>query len=384
MVIIICYQLFSIADEEREIFVMKSIKYLILISIMASLFITILPCYAAENEESKENKPMVYVTGSEQETLYNLLLQNFSPDYKKVMDYYSLTFVKDSITRVYTVDLFEYAETGDMNVKTLTDYRQEKNKDKTDGNVYAVKLIDSNQKYGGSIIFSVEDNFAYNLHFWCTPETGLTEDAKRYKASCSYADHAVRIKSIVGKDELVSANDVKYIFINRMGYFFYIESEDKFITQGYVYVNPEPWDNTANDYSFDSDELKIMADRELKAYQEFVAKYEQWKKEHPGEPWTYTGDYTTLSYSASECSKVDNIVDIAEYLGIDFSVETPIDAKSEPYVPIVDSKVESDVTTHEDNNNIQKIILWCCVGLGVFAIIVSSAIAIVHRKKSKG
>lgn len=334
-------------------------KKLWLMSIIALLFVTVIPCHASEFYEEKS---MIYATGSDQETIYKLL-QKDSFDFKKSLDSLSLTVVKESISPVYTIDLLEYAETGVINVKPSLAGKESTDNKNNRGNVYIAKTITTQQEFGGNIMFYVEDNVAYSMFF--TP-SDKTNNVSRYQASCSYADHAVRIQNRLKEDKFVSVYDIKYVIINSVGDFFYISNNkhNTLIPVGYISSDASDLGFTAQVDTLihvDSD-LKTLADNRLEEHKAFIRKKEQWEKEHPGELWDYTGD-NSVSPLISGCSQVDNIQNIAEYLNLDLNADVSKPAHSAP-------------------NNLRNIIFYCCITLGI-CITVTGISVIAYRKKCR-
>ena len=115
---------------------------------------------------------MVYTTKSIQESFYQLT-QNDSFDYFKALEYDNLKIVKESITTVYTVDMQEYAESGQFDLKPMVKgLKQNTNA----GNVYIAKVVTAENAYGGNIMFYIEVEVAYNIRF--TPSITLEESSQ--------------------------------------------------------------------------------------------------------------------------------------------------------------------------------------------------------------
>ena len=110
---------------------------------------------------------MVYTTKSIQESFYQLT-QNDSFDYFKALEYDNLKIVKES-----TVDMQEYAESGQFDLKPMVKgLKQNTNA----GNVYIAKVVTAENAYGGNIMFYIEVEVAYNIRF--TPSITLEESSQ--------------------------------------------------------------------------------------------------------------------------------------------------------------------------------------------------------------
>ena len=289
--------------------------------ILICLLTLSLTCYA----ESNKSGAMVYASGEQLDQIYESF-QSDSSDIKIMLETYSLTVVKESITPVYTLSLSEYAQSGKMNIVPLwcSHSGLESN---GKGNVYVAKTLTSEKQYEGTLTFFVENGTAYffmhtfsvNSPFWQDDFS----DSASYAASPSYADHAKRISSALGETNLISAHDVKYVLIDSLGSFFYIKNNkhDRFFSTGYISAsNSSTKPNGIVDYSIDATgELWNLANDYWAKEKAFLAEKAEWEAKHPGEVWDKTGGIG-VSPIVSECSHVDNILDIASYLNIDYSI----------------------------------------------------------------
>ena len=237
-----------------------------------------------------------------------------------------------------------------------------------DKRVYSSKMIDGNNAFSGSMTFYVDDGIAYRLYSSPQP---FKEYEYQY-ASTSYADHAKRIQKILKLDSLVSPVDVKYVVIDGVGDFFCVKSQDRmhFIAVGIMPVALEHTDKFPIDYALDDVGLKQIADQQLEKYNAHLAEVEKWEKEHPGEEWTATGssDGQTI---VSQCSEVDNVLDIAEYLNIDFTVNWD----SGKIINVAVNLAENKTNDYNKTTNLfTKIAITCsiCLAIGVLIFVALS------------
>ena len=259
---------------------------------------------AATSEE------MVYASEDVRETLY-AATQEESFDCFNILELYGWKIVKESITVVYTIDMEELADNGKLVVEPGFD------EDTDDGRVYIAKLVDEEGEYVGNLGLKIEDGIAFGHFYDGTPETQAQNG--KYRASSSYADHAVRIQNMLKTPDFVSVYDVKYIQVSRVGWFFYIENQDEpvMIPVGYVNVeasNVEPSDKADDWWTVEKlkEQVGIIVEwkRELKAFKE------AWEAEHPGEAFSYAIGGPPVTTAAGGCGPIDNILNIDEYLGI--------------------------------------------------------------------
>ncbi|MBQ9797616.1 MAG: hypothetical protein IJW50_07825 [Clostridia bacterium] len=272
---------------------MRRLTFIMAISI---LLLSILSCTAPESIDEYE---MVFLTGDKLDYVYDLLLDD-SSDYKKLLEHYSLTIVKESITPIYTVDLLEYAKNGHF-ILTLHG-----------SNMYIAKIITAENEFAGNVAFYIKDGVARHGGDTLSNKHPLfIGPGGNYLASCSYADHAWRIQEILNKNEFVSPYDVKYVSIEYVGDFFYVKNngEDVFIPVGFMKCDEtdtepiEPIDLSL----FVDTQLKVFADSQLE-------EYNKWKQEYHG--LFEVGEFR-MAQIYSGCSRVDNIMNIHEYLNID-------------------------------------------------------------------
>lgn len=281
---------------------MKKVKFILSIVFALTLCLTMLvPSYAAEEKE------MVYANERTQNELYSML-NDSSFDYYAALQAEELIIVKESITRVYTVSLLEYGESGNLEVEPMTSGIE-------NNSVYIAKVVTKDGSYAGNIKFYVSNNTAYNLLF--SPSPILTEyyvdvESPRYIASCSYADHARRIQSILKRSSFVPVERVKYIVIDNVVEGFLVQDETTFNIIPVGYISKDKLDTV--DVKLTGSDLSDLASEYLQNYNKQLKEKENWVSQNPSEQWSFTGAY--LSPIISGVSAVDNINNIYEYLNI--------------------------------------------------------------------
>lgn len=322
---------------------MKKNKLLASICFLLICLLTLsLTCYA----EPDKSGSMVYTSGKQMDQIYELL-QSDSYDLKKMLEVNSLTILKESITPVYTLNLSEYAQSKKMNVVPMWRSHSGLTSNGT-GNVYVAKAVTLDKQFGGNIMFYIENGAAYNMMYSpseYSPMWGASDD--KYPASTSYADHASRISAALKEAEFVSVYDVKYVVIDSVGDFFYVSNDkhDRLFAAGYVSVNSsnKPIDNVDFSMEVTGELLNIANDwwAKEKTYSEEKAK---WEAMHPGETWDMTGEVGVLPIITG-CSQINNILDIASYLNIDYSLSSnqEINDKSVNDINVTANRVDTKV-----------------------------------------
>lgn len=256
------------------------------------------------------SEEMVYASKDARETLYAATQKESFDCYKK-LERYGWKIVKESITVVYTIDMEELADNGNLIVKPGFD------EDADDGRVYIAKLVNEEGEYVGNLTLTIEDGIAFGRLVDGTPEVQAQNG--KYRASCSYADHAVRIQDMLKTPDFVSVYDVKYIQVAYVGWFFYIEDQDEPIMIPVGYVNVEPSNVEPSDKADDwwtVEKLRVQVDKIVQWDRENKAFAEAWIAEHPGEEFSYTIGGPSVITAGGGCGPIDNILNIDEYLGI--------------------------------------------------------------------
>ena len=347
---------------------MKKKKLLSLICFFLICVMTLsMTCYAETNKSSS----MVYASGEQLDRIYELL-QSDSYDLKKLLEINSLKVLKESITPVYTLNLSEYAKTKELNVVPM--WRSHSGlASNGNGNVYVAKILTEDKHFAGNIMFYIENDVAYNMMYTPSEHSPMwrTNDNK-YSASTSYADHAARISVALKETEFVSVYDVKYVVIDSVGDFFYVSNDkhDKLFATGYVSVDPSDNHIDEVDYSIEATgELLSLADDFWTNEKNYLAEKAEWEAMHPGEIWDETG-WESVSPIITGCSQINNILDIASYLNIDYSLPS--------YHGDNDKSVND---TEINTDNIDTIVILSVIGITTVIAVIS--IYIVTRKRKQ-
>ena len=330
------------------------------------LFAGFAPCYAGpEKDES-----MVYEHGEKLDIIYETI-QKESYDLHLALEVSSLKVLKESITPVYEVDLLETARSGEITIipmwRSHTGLRGD-----GEGNVYTAKTITSDGKFGGNIMFYIENGVAYNMIYSPSEYSPMwIENGNHYPASASYADHAKRIAAVLNEEDMISPHDVKYVVADTIGEFFYVDNaaHSVFISVGYISNNETG--NFLTDYYMDETGLINLAKDYSQKREDFLNEKASWEASHPGEIWFKTG-INGLSPIISDCSSVDNIIDITDYLNID--------------IKAMQVSQESDVSNRVNNTKGKAhsgLIIGIISGTALIAmIIVISSIYVIRQKKT--
>jgi len=284
---------------------MKGKKVAVLL-VFAILLLTAAPAYGASNGS-------VYASNEEQEYIY-ACIQN--EDFLPQLEFMGVQTwaVKESITPIYIIDPLAFASSGKAELiprlwEEAKPFQQQ---------MYIVKTVNDDNEFAGNMVFYVEDGEAHFLSFTYSEafeDTLIAEGLfaqTSYPASCSYADHAFRIASMLHSDELIPPEDVRFFSMAGAGWCFYVQKD------GVEYFIPVG--RTASNYSVDQvdrvlteDELLRIAKKFEKDYNDRMKEKEEWQKEHPGETWFQTDGSAGGSDIACKCSSTDNIIEINKF-----------------------------------------------------------------------
>ena len=334
-------------------------KFLSIVILFALLALSLcVPMTVSASETSGE---MVYCSNAEREEIWQRI-QTEKPSPWEELEEAGIQIVKESITPVYTIDWTALAETGEVEVKlNVTPHISGANYYS-----YVAKTITAEGEYGGTYIITVFDDGRVIGYFTPSPAIdhyrydSITGKRRSNSASCSYADHAERIRLLLNKEEIVSPYDVKYVFlasqmVHPRGAYFYIESEQVFIPIGVTSASATEKD--VRDFVLTPEDMRPQAEKDLEEYNAFLERKAAWEKEHPGETFLAVGgEGSPYSFSAAPvCSHLGNVNNIAEYLGI-------------------------DMTTIPPENPIKAFLPWCGVAC---AIVLSVSTGLFYRKCRK-
>lgn len=339
-------------------------KIFLVFCVLVFLLASFAPCYAGSEEES-----MVYEHGEKLDIIYETI-QKDSYDLHLALKYSSLKVLKESITPVYEVDLLGTARSGEITIIPMWRSHTGLLGDGV-GNVYTAKTITSDGKFGGNIMFYIENGVAYNMIYSPSEYSPMWfENGYHYPASASYADHAKRIAAVLKEKDMISPHDVKYVVADTIGEFFYVDNaaHSVFVSVGYISNNETG--NVLTDYYIDETGLINLAKEYSQKREDLLNEKASWEASHPGEIWFKAGA-NGLSPIMSDCSSVDNIIDITDYLNID--------------IKAMQVSQESDISNKINNTKGKAhsgLIIGIISGTALIAmIIVISSIYVIRQKK---
>ena len=340
----------------------RIIKYTCLSTIIFSLFIVgfIINCFAEDKEISS-----VYASKEECRSVADIL-KNDDGDISHYLDYNNFKIIEASITPVYSIDPLNYSRTNSIELIRLYDNNIKY------GSLFVVKLVDKDENYAGNLNFSIKDDTAYFLG------ASIISDEGYSLASCSYADHAERIRKCLKETQIIPPSDVKYVIIERIGEFFYIRNEnhDIFIAVGYA-SDSSTDGSTIVDYTLNKTELKTISDDRLRQYEKIIEEKENWEKEHPGEEWHVYGSGGGIPIS-SVCSEVDNIIDIDAFFK-NTSIKEIDNKVNQVAIKTTNNtqNYKSEIETETKNTSNT----WTVLIVSMFAVVLIALIIIVLKRK---
>jgi hypothetical protein len=255
----------------------------------------------------------VYAPPSEQEELYDIIqnseMMMRSLDSKGVI-------VKESIAPVYRACFLEYAETGVLRIWPHIMERVIKAESESlDGNYYYAKTVTANGLFAGNMNFYIEDSIAYTNGFAPTPVLkeywkGIPEPHIG-PTSKSYADHAERIRQLLGRDTFVPTDQVRYVWVDHLGEVFYINDGER---EALVVIigSEDVFYGEAGEVVFIGDELQATAKIVEQKFYERMREIAALVAEHG--PDINGGSLEAPSRTPNPAS-IDHIIDIAAFLG---------------------------------------------------------------------
>jgi hypothetical protein len=257
-------------------------------------------------EASEVPSVSVYGTKAEQDAVMEAIQKTEQSMY--TINKYSITLIKESIMPVYKADLLEYAETGVFTIRPDLGGK--------DNNVqsYMAKTVTADGVFAGHMVIDVQDGFAY-LQFRPTSAVKGFE-RNREGLSYSYADHARRVQKAVGRDAFVPVGEVRYVAVGDLGFVFYV-NDGKTEALVKILASRDVFADQDREIVYIGDEvLKKFADERLAMHKEHLAEVAEWEAANPGKVWGFAGYNTDVSSSGLPRDSVDNIINIAEYLGL--------------------------------------------------------------------
>ena len=338
---------------------MKKKAIISVIIICAMIFTPFVSVYAQAAETQQDN---VYASVAEQERIYKIAKETCS--HNKLLDNCNVEILKESISPVYGVDMLEYAKTDEFKPESAKAmYNKSENKQYMSKESYIAKLVHkSDGRYAGNIRFGIDDDQVRGTSCEIIPEFNVLFQNESWNASCSYADHANRIKNMLGLSEIVPPENVKFMLINYVGYFFYVTvgEESYLIPLGRIYKEGKAPASVWGDRVIPFETIKKEADRQLKDHEDYLKAKAEWEATHPGEEYSSFGGSSSQSITVS-IGEIDNINNIREYLGMEMG---------EP------------VSTSSDENNASSY-SYLIIPAAVVAVALVIAVAVIVLKKKK-
>jgi hypothetical protein len=361
------------------------------------IFIFIIEHLSISADASELPGTGVYATLEEQ----NQIIRSFG---KQEIEHEGLWFslVIESIEPQYLIDCKDLAKSGKIELK---ERRTEQH-----ARFYYAKMLLDDGRFGGTAVFS-ERNGKIELITSLTrlsADSGLISPARQKLddptsknftslQSPSYADHAEAIRLLLGKEEIIPQEQVRYVTIMgsrwTIGTYFYIQDEDK------EYFVSCPADDVRNGLIsrgrkygyFTGDELKDVSKEYLGEYEEYLAKKEEWEARNPGKRYIGgTGEIALPFKSRSDLPESKNIVNIREYLAANTKTPvTPVYPKSEePETPAPSgdpaSPEKSDETPQALPSVTAKATPWqAWIGVGAAAALALAAGIVLARRKNE-
>ncbi|MBO4413535.1 MAG: hypothetical protein J5830_02395 [Clostridia bacterium] len=299
--------------------------------IFSILFVLLLSEVSCTRVSAYEEKTTVYGSRNEQHYVYNDICKTLKTlagkdVYEQLFVQQKCRVVEESITPIYTSYLWNWA--------------------RWDGSRRIQKKFHACTNYVAKIVYP-DDSFAGNLRAMYMSKYGdnskSTEDellvniipADDVTVSYSYADHAERIRLILGTDEIIPPSDVVLVsVIGTAGYMFYISNDDfdGFIkADSSIYYDGHHGTIEYADFGLynkfiKSDALQSPAGEILLKHPSEILRYEEYDVENPNRyfqnkldfSWPdYTKDIIDTNNPGDPTLPLNNVINCYEYFGLD-------------------------------------------------------------------
>ena len=256
-------------------------KHKILITIISLLFtvLTALNVFSTGSQNEEE---------VDKELIYSYLMSEGFDGYKYLKNE-GLGVDIESIARVYIVDIARYVETEKFEIFPWT-----KSEGKTaGGKVYIAKVINDNGDFCGNLEFYVLDGIARQMLFTPSPLTldDIIKEKSSYYESCKFSDNKELIEKTLNFSN-ISDRDVRIVMIDGYGWLYYIENPSVDAIVSCLYTG---YDGSRTASVITKEELLNAAKEKVKAINDELAAKAKWESEHPGEIWSYTGNFSGFS-----------------------------------------------------------------------------------------
>lgn len=199
----------------------------------------------------------------------------------------------DTIIPIYTLDIYNYARTGNYEITPLVVIHDDGSV--TDTREYIADTVDKNGDYSGTLTFFVGSEYTGNGAY--SPSTDKASD------SVAFELNAKRLNALMKKRGLnTDCKEVKLLWIEGVGYAYYIDNgTEKMLAAANVdRVNARIFNEENDGIVVFGNELKTAAEAELAARTAFEEELQQLRETlGPNEPLP-AGGYDTPLY------KVDN------------------------------------------------------------------------------
>ena len=343
-------------------------------------------CAVRSKHFGTETDDMVYCPRYEQHRVYEDGMNYLRNLYQKhrPKDYYTYfvdrgyDIVEQSITPYYHIDCYEWSETGELLINKKDEslsYSYFANVVDIDNNICALATISYN--YGSGL--PGDDKFEpglQNCHL-CLINTVHVSSTDLHQLddgdiiSISYADHAERIKTILGIDYIIPPENVRLVSVSVTENcpLFYIKTEniDGFIPTGNAFTVFRHFYNAfvpQRDRFISYDEMKKYADLLYDANGEYLAQRNELREQYP------TGSFVLVPKRV-ELSKLDYMFD-ENYSDLD----VPINNISTCY-----EYFGLDPTVHYPGAKPWEIVIIVCISATVFSA--AFFVAVKNQKKKR-
>ena len=299
------------------------------IVIVAAILSLSINCFAFEEIG------MVYSSRYEQQRIYKLAMTFISENraVRENLAQNEAVIVEESITPIYTMTpLWIYYNTKKITLSTGSDWEYYTGSKQRSFD-YVAKIVDGNGNHYGYASITDFENRYYDpdSETYSSPRTGIGCIVSIHQSdiSYSYADHAERIRQLLGLDEIIPAQDVR--LVEGM---FYINHDG---IEGFVALSnfrkgfDEWYDTVYNKFIYMAD-YDLVAKAAYEDHLKMLEEEKQFKVTHPNERYenligNIREPYEKVLMESGDTGDPDlmlnNVINCYEYLGLDPAIHYP-------------------------------------------------------------
>ncbi|MFV0496858.1 MAG: hypothetical protein ACK5L0_01635 [Candidatus Fimivivens sp.] len=227
---------------------MKKLLQIICVSLLCTTLLA-QPVFASEISDMK-NTQSIYASNSEE---VNQAIVEDRSNLSKTLTDLEVSIKADSIMPVYGTSLYDFAQTGALDIKPL---------EFESGQLYTSEVTDTKGGFAGIAMFTV-DGSAPDIHMYAP----ITAKA----SSVDFKANSNRVNALLAKNNFdTNSFDAKLVFVDGLGYVYYLNNgtDEVLIAAGLKGTNGNIFTEENSGIVAIDDNLRKLANIELDAYLE--------------------------------------------------------------------------------------------------------------------